>query len=109
MMDMGFFFLLALIILFSFWCGLGIRRRPSPVVLWSTSVLTVVMLILISVVFTWAAKSAEEAIVLGQVFMFLLLALAFTFPLALMSWTMKLRKLLAVDRKKASPFFDAAS
>ena len=41
------------------------------------------------------AKSAEEGIALGQFAMFLISALAFTFPLALMSWLMKLRKLLA--------------
>ena len=91
MVDMGLFFLLALIILFAIWCGLGVSRRQSPAVLWSTSVLTVILAFSTIFVLTKAAKSGEEAIEYGLISGYLILALAFTLPLAIISWLMEVR------------------
>jgi hypothetical protein len=98
MVDMGFFFILTLIILFAIWCGLGVSRRQSPAVLWGTSVLTVILVFSTIFFLTKTAKSEGEAIAYGLIFGYLLLALAFTLPLAVISWLLKVG--LWVDRTK---------
>ncbi len=97
---MGFFFLLGLIVLFAIWIGLGVGRHPSRAVLWTASVLTALLVSSFMFVSTKIVKSEAEAFVYGEALIYLLSALAFTFPFTLISWWMKLRNRSEWDKSK---------
>ena len=50
---------------------------------------------------TRAVNSEAEAYAYGEALIYLLLVLAFTFPFTLVSWWMKLRNPLELDRSKS--------
>jgi len=97
---MGLIFTLALIISFAIWCGLGVSLRKAPAVLWGTTVLTAILALSIIFLVTRTVRSEAEAFTYGMVASCLILALAFSFPLAVVSWFMRIR-LRGVRTKKA--------
>lgn len=81
--------------------ALIVRRRISPLGIWSFTILTFVLLI--AIIYVWSRPITSEAAVYvyAEILVYLILPFAFTLPVTLIFWVMSLKNRLALQKKGA--------